>query len=83
MTDVAKEAKVSVMTVSRVLNKKGYVKEETREAVEKAIRELDYRPNLVAKSLVTGKSNIVAYVLSDISDQFYGSVCKGVVKALC
>ena len=43
MTDVAKEAKVSVMTVSRVLNKKGYVKEETREAVEKAIRELDYR----------------------------------------
>lgn len=81
MTDVAKEAKVSVMTVSRVLNKKGYVKEETREAVEKAIRELDYRPNLVAKSLVTGKSNIIAYVLSDISDQFYGSVCKGVENA--
>lgn len=81
MTDVAKAAKVSVMTVSRVLNDSGYVKKETREAIEKAIKELDYRPNLVAKSLATGKSNIIAYVLSDISDQFYGSVCKGVESA--
>ena len=78
MNDVAKAANVSVMTVSRVLNKNGYVKQETREAIERAIKELDYRPNLLAKSLVTGKSHIIAYVLSDISDQFYGSVCKGV-----
>lgn len=82
MTDVAKAANVSVMTVSRVLNNSGYVKQETRQAIEKAIKELDYRPNLLAKSLVTGKSNIIAYVLSDISDQFYGSVCKG-VEATC
>lgn len=81
MTDVAKAANVSVMTVSRVLNNSGYVKKETREAIEKAIKELDYRPNLIAKSLVTGKSRIIAYVLSDISDQFYGSVCKGVESA--
>ena len=78
MTDVAKAAKVSVMTVSRVLNNSGYVKKETREAIEKAIEELGYRPNLVAKSLVTGRSRLIAYVLSDISDPFYGSVCKGV-----
>ena len=78
MNDVAKAANVSVMTVSRVLNNNGYVKQETRAAIERAIKELDYRPNLLAKSLVTGKSNIIAYVLSDISDQFYGSVCKGV-----
>ncbi len=78
MTDVAKAANVSVMTVSRVLNNSGYVKQETRAAIEKAIKDLDYRPNLLAKSLVTGRSNIIAYVLSDISDQFYGSVCKGV-----
>lgn len=78
MTDVAKAAKVSVMTVSRVLNNSGYVKKETREAIEKAIEEMGYRPNLVAKSLVTGRSNLIAYVLSDISDPFYGSVCKGV-----
>lgn len=81
MTDVAKHAKVSIMTVSRVINKSGYVKAETRKAVEKAIQELKFHPNLVAKSLVTGKSNIIAYVLSDICDQFYGSVCKGVEKA--
>lgn len=82
MSDVAKAANVSVMTVSRVLNNSGYVKKETREAIEKAIKELDYRPNLIAKSLVTGKSKIIAYVLSDISDQFYGSVCKG-VESVC
>lgn len=81
MSDVAKAANVSVMTVSRVLNNSGYVKKETREAIERAIKELDYRPNLIAKSLVTGKSKIIAYVLSDISDQFYGSVCKGVESA--
>lgn len=81
MTDVAKAANVSVMTVSRVLNNSGYVRKETREAIEKVIKELDYRPNLVAKSLVTGKCSIIAYVLSDISDQFYGSVCKGVESA--
>lgn len=81
MTDVAKAAKVSVMTVSRVLNNSGYVKKETREAIEKAIDELGYRPNLVAKSLVTGRSSLIAYVLSDISDPFYGSVCKGVENA--
>lgn len=81
MTDVAKAANVSVMTVSRVLNNSGYVKKETREAIEKAIKELDYHPNLVAKSLATGKCNIIAYVLADISDQFYGNVCKGVESA--
>lgn len=81
MADVAKHANVSVMTVSRVINKNGYVKEETRRLVEQAIRELDYRPNLVAKSLVTGRSGIIAYVLSDICDPFYGSVCKGIENA--
>lgn len=81
ITEVAKAANVSAMTVSRVLNNSGYVKKETRERIEKAIKDLDYRPNMVAKSLVTGKSNIIAYVLADISDHFYGSVCKGVEQA--
>lgn len=77
MTDVAKYAKVSKMTVSRVLNNNGYVKEETRQAVLEAVRELNYRPNLLAKSLVTGRTNIIAYVLPDICDPFFGNVCKG------
>lgn len=77
MTDVAKHAKVSKMTVSRVLNNNGYVKEETRQAVLEAVKALGYRPNLLAKSLVTGRTNIIAYALPDIGDPFFGNVCKG------
>ncbi|MBT2238901.1 LacI family DNA-binding transcriptional regulator, partial [Weizmannia coagulans] len=47
--DVASEAGVSVATVSRVLNGKGYVNENTRKAVEAAIRKLAYKPNEVAR----------------------------------
>lgn len=78
MMDVAKYAKVSKMTVSRVLNGNGYVKEETRQAVMEAVRKLDYRPNLLAKSLVTGRSRIIAYVVPDICDPFFGKICKSV-----
>ena len=77
MTDVAKHAGVSKMTVSRVLNNNGYVKEETRQAVLEAVKALDYRPNLLAKSLVTGRTHIIAYALPDIGDPFFGNVCKG------
>lgn len=77
MMDVAKCANVSKMTVSRVLNGNGYVKEETRRAVMEAVEELGYRPNLLAKSLATGHSQTIAYVLPDICDPFFGNVCKG------
>lgn len=77
MMDVAKYANVSKMTVSRVLSGNGYVKEETRKAVLQAVEELGYRPNLLAKSLATGHSHTIAYVLPDICDPFFGNVCKG------
>ena len=76
MMDVAKYANVSKMTVSRVLSGNGYVKEETRQAVLQAVQELGYRPNLLAKGLATGHSRIIAYVLPDICDPFFGNVCK-------
>ena len=77
MMDVAKQAGVSKMTVSRVLSGNGYVKEETRQAVLQAVQELGYRPNLLAKSLATGHSRTIAYVLPDLRDPFFGNVCKG------
>lgn len=77
MMDVAKYANVSKMTVSRVLSGNGYVREETRQAVLQAVEELGYRPNLLAKSLATGHSRTIAYVLPDICDPFFGNVCKG------
>ncbi|MGX8677885.1 MAG: LacI family DNA-binding transcriptional regulator [Sphaerochaetaceae bacterium] len=78
--DVAKIAGVSAMTVSRVINDSGYVKQDTREKIEKAIMQLDYRPNMVAKSLVTRRTNIIAYIVSDISDPFYNKVSKGIAE---
>ena len=81
MMDVAKHAGVSKMTVSRVLSGNGYVKEETRQAVLQAVEELGYRPNLLAKSLATGHSHTIAYVLPDVCDPFFGNLCKGMHEA--
>lgn len=78
MTDVAKHANVSKMTVSRVISGNGYVKEETREIVKQAIKELNYRPNLLAKGLASGHSRVLVYMLPDICDPFFGNVCKGI-----
>ena len=75
--DVAKKAKVSRMTVSRVINNSGYVKEETRLRINMAIDELKFKPNMIAKSLVTRKSRTIAYVMVNISDPFHNLVNKG------
>ena len=75
--DVAARAEVSRMTVSRVINNKGYVGSETRKRVEEAIRELNYRPNMLAKALVTKRTNILAYVMVNISDPFHNLVKQG------
>ena len=75
--DVAARAEVSRMTVSRVINKKGYVGAETRKRVEAAIKELNYKPNLLAKALVTKRTNIIAYVMVNISDPFHNLVKQG------
>ena len=75
--DVARRAGVSRMTVSRVINNSGYTKKETREKVLQAIDELKYRPNLVAKTLVSGRSRTIAYVMVNISDPFHNMVSRG------
>ena len=76
--DVAKRAGVSRMTVSRVINNSGYIKKETRERILAAISELKYRPNLVAKSLVTRRNRTIAYVMVNISDPFHNMVSQGI-----
>ena len=55
--DVARSAGVSTATVSRVLNKKGAVSPEAEKAVNRAMRQLDYYPNRMARALVKGKNN--------------------------
>jgi DNA-binding LacI/PurR family transcriptional regulator len=70
MTDVARLAGVSYQTVSRVLHDSPLVRGDTRERVLAAIRELDYRPNSVARALVTGRSKTLGVVTIDTT--FYG-----------
>ncbi|TWT37396.1 Catabolite control protein A [Posidoniimonas corsicana] len=75
--DVAKLAKVSISTVSRVLNRRNVVNAATRERVEKAIRELGYRPNVFARGLMLRKSNIIGLVLPDLHGEFYSEIIRG------
>ena len=77
MDDVAKRANVSRMTVSRVINNSGYVKEETRQRINEAIEDLKFKPNMFAKGLVTRKSRSIAYVMVNISNQYHNMVSKG------
>ncbi|MBI5865709.1 MAG: LacI family DNA-binding transcriptional regulator [Planctomycetes bacterium] len=75
--DVAKLAKVSISTVSRVINRRELVNEQTRARVESAIQELGYRPNAFARGLMLRRSEIVALVLPDLHGEFYLEIIRG------
>lgn len=75
--DVAKKANVSLMTVSRVVNKKGNTSKATTIKVLKAIKELNYRPNITARSLAAKKSNFITIIVPDISNPFFSEMVKG------
>lgn len=72
--DVAKLAGVSVGTVSKYLNNKGNLKEETRRKVEHAINTLQYKPSPVARSMRTGKTNNIAVIAPDITNPFFAEI---------
>ncbi len=76
--DVAKMAGVSVATVSRVLNNSSHVSEKTRENVMKAMKVLDYRPNLLGRNLRRDETRMILVLLPSISNPFYSRVVKGV-----
>ncbi|WP_163580875.1 LacI family DNA-binding transcriptional regulator [Gracilibacillus saliphilus] len=76
--DVAKYASVSVATVSRVLNKKGYVSKEAEENVLKAISDLNYKPNSVARSLYHKTSKMIGLLIPDISNPFFPELARAV-----
>ena len=65
--DVAELAGVSIKTVSRVVNREPNVRESTREKVNEAIAQLNYRPNLSARNLASHRSHVVAFIYDDPS----------------
>jgi LacI family transcriptional regulator, fructose operon transcriptional repressor len=76
--DVARLAGVSVATVSRVLSDHSYVRDEVRWRVQKAIAELSYRPNRVARSLRAQRSKFIGLIISDIENPFYTALVRAV-----
>lgn len=78
VSDVAKAANVSTATVSRVLNEVPTVSPDIRARVLKSIAELNFKPNSIARSLKTMKTNTIAVVVSDISNQFFTELARQV-----
>lgn len=76
--DVAKKANVSVSTVSRVINQKGYVHEETKILVNRIIAEIGFIPNQLARSLTNRSSKIIGVIVPHIGPSFYGELLEGI-----
>lgn len=82
LIDVAREAGVSASTVSRILNGTARVDGSKRTAVEDAIRRLDFKPNLFARSLKTGTTMTVGILAQDIESPFYTRAMRGIEQGL-
>jgi LacI family transcriptional regulator len=79
---IAVLARVSTATVSHVLNNSANVSPKLRERVLKVVRDLNYHPNTLARSLKTRKSNTVGMVITDITNAFYPAVVRGAEDVL-
>jgi len=85
--DVAKQAGVSIKTVSRVVNNQSEVSPNTREKVQQVISELDYQPNTNARSLASGRTNTIGVVIPYdtkyvFSHPFFAEVIRGIAEVL-
>ena len=74
LDDVAREAGVSKTTVSRVLNQRGYLSEETIAKVQRAMEKLNYRPNAIARQLYKQETKLVGLIFPTIDDPFFGQL---------
>ncbi|MGH3655582.1 MAG: LacI family DNA-binding transcriptional regulator [Micromonosporaceae bacterium] len=81
LKDVAKHAGVSIKTVSNVVNGYVHVRADTRERVEAAIAELQYRPNLSARSLRAARSGVVALALPELDVPYFAELARHIVAA--
>ncbi|AXX65465.1 LacI family transcriptional regulator [Bombilactobacillus bombi] len=74
LEDVAKRANLSKTTVSRVLNKRGYLSQKTIDKVYQAMEELDYHPNVVARQLYKNKTDLIGILLPTVANPFFGEL---------
>ena len=80
--DVAAKAGVSVATVSRVMNNRGYLSEEIREKVRQAMEDLNYRPSEVARSLSNKCTNIIGVLFPALNNAYYAEIASELSRCL-
>lgn len=78
LKDVAKETGLAVSTVSRVLNSRGYISEETRQSVYDAMKKLDYQPNEVARSLSKQTTNTIGIIVPHIRHPYFAELISNI-----
>jgi LacI family transcriptional regulator len=78
MSDVARQAGVSLMTVSRVINHKEDVNPATRQRVQQIIKEMGYHPSDIARSLATRRTRTIGLVVPDVSNPFFADITRGI-----
>lgn len=81
LKDVARESGLTVGTVSRVLNNRGYISDKTREKVYAVMKELNYQPNEMARSLSTQKSNTIGIIVPHITQPFFAKLISYIERA--
>lgn len=81
--DIAREAGVSLATVSRVINHMDNVSDESRQRVEAVIKKLGYNPNNAARSLATKKTNTIGVIVNNLHDPFFYDLIKGFEHGSC
>ena len=82
MKDIARDLGVSVVTISKVLRNHPDIGDETRERVLTRVKELQYRPNLAARSLATGRTYLVGLVVPDLLHPFFAEIAKALSDVL-
>lgn len=82
MKDIARDLGVSLMTVSKALRNHSDISEKTRARVLKRMKELNYQPDWIARSLVTRRTYLVGLVVPDLMHSFFAEVAKGVARRL-
>jgi LacI family transcriptional regulator len=82
MKDIAQALGVSLVTVSKALRGHPDISRRTRERVEAKVKELNYRPNLAARSLVTGHSSLIGLIVPDLLHPFFADIARGLSLAL-
>lgn len=76
--DVAEKANVSIATVSKVINNKGYISQKTRERVKQVMKELNYRPNIMASALMGKQTKTVGLLIPDFANPFFAELARSI-----